>query len=331
MKHMKNNRWTVDSIKEFAHSKSGQFLSKKYRGMREQHEWKCSNGHRWKTKAINVLSHNTWCPKCARNITEERCRFVLEQLTGEEWINTRSILAGLELDGYSQKLHAAFEYNGEQHYHDNHIFRKTSYLEQQERDQQKLHLCREKCIKMIIISYKKKNNLEEHIKSELSILGIPINQNKVNWKQFNYCKSLVQKLHRVAQHRKGKCLSTKYAGALSFYKWQCDRRHIWTARIDRVKRIWCPYCAKVSYRNQYFKKRLDVYRLQKSPYVDWGDFRFIVEGDRERLFVSIHCPSCKVKRYRRADRVYRNMRFYEYHPLCHACSCKSIKKKNKEN
>jgi hypothetical protein len=46
------------------------------------------------------------------------------------------------------------------------------------------------------------------------------------------------------EKKSGKCLSTKYKGALSRMKWQCKKGHQWETTFSHIKNsgTWCPIC-----------------------------------------------------------------------------------------
>jgi hypothetical protein len=70
----------------------------------------------------NNVNYGFWCPDCSESRTEKLVRAYFEKKFHKPFPNTRpSWLLNhtgnkLELDGYSEQLNIAFEYNGEQHY-----------------------------------------------------------------------------------------------------------------------------------------------------------------------------------------------------------------------
>lgn len=53
----------------------------------------------------------------------------------------------------------------------------------------------------------------------------------------------IEDLHIKAKENDGLCLSEKYTGAKSHYKWQCSEGHVWEATWKNVKiGGWCPGC-----------------------------------------------------------------------------------------
>jgi hypothetical protein len=55
---------TIEEMREFAKSKDGLCLSKKFTGMNRKLKWQCAKGHRWNALASSVFNYGTWCPVC---------------------------------------------------------------------------------------------------------------------------------------------------------------------------------------------------------------------------------------------------------------------------
>ncbi len=54
----------LKKIHQFAVKKGGKCLSDKYQNPETVLKFVCSKGHRWKTKAHNIVFSQSWCPKC---------------------------------------------------------------------------------------------------------------------------------------------------------------------------------------------------------------------------------------------------------------------------
>lgn len=75
---------------------------------------------------------------------------------------------GLELDGFSEKMKVAFEFNGqEQHSHIPHFHRggEKEFKEQQERDKDTIKLCKRHRITLLIVKYTDIDALEQLCRS----------------------------------------------------------------------------------------------------------------------------------------------------------------------
>ena len=105
------------------------------------------------------------CPRCVYK-TETKCIEYLELISEEKFKKCKpTFLNGLELDGYSEKLGLAIEYNGEQHYEFIEFFHRNGpedFEAQQERDSLKQKLCSENGVYLIVVPYYTKN-LEQFI------------------------------------------------------------------------------------------------------------------------------------------------------------------------
>lgn len=63
--HYNLTSYTIEDLKEYAKSKGGDCLSKKYTNIDKRYKWLCSEGHTWFASFHSVYHHNTWCPICA--------------------------------------------------------------------------------------------------------------------------------------------------------------------------------------------------------------------------------------------------------------------------
>ncbi len=53
----------------------------------------------------------------------------------------------------------------------------------------------------------------------------------------------IEEMHKLAEKRGGKCLSTMYINSQTKLKWQCEEGHIWEAIPNNIKiGSWCPTC-----------------------------------------------------------------------------------------
>jgi len=56
---------TIVEMKEFAESRGGKCLSKKYINGKTKLRWQCDNGHIWEAVPNSVINGNSWCSECA--------------------------------------------------------------------------------------------------------------------------------------------------------------------------------------------------------------------------------------------------------------------------
>lgn len=250
-----NQRLKIKDIKEIALSRGGRCLSDEY-VPGEKLEFECGNGHTW-TAHAGAVKRGTWCPHC--NLTylnEEKCRYILELLTKEKFNKTKTLMPnGWEIDGYSKDLQVAFEFNGEQHYTTVSRFFTTEkdLNDIQFRDKEKIKLCTDKGIRLLVIPY------YEAYKSESNLFYFIYNwliKNNIKVYESTYSNSLfssfykrfdnLSKIKGLAKENGCECLSNEFIYSRQKMKFKCNRKgHIWETTVAKVRRgYWCPECSK---------------------------------------------------------------------------------------
>lgn len=247
---IKKCKYTLGDMQKIAHSKGGQCVSTKYSPAKSGSSrmiWECADGHRWRCGPWGIRS-GSWCPYCQWFFNEEKCRHIIQHLTGFSFPRNKSVLQGLELDGYCDKLSVAFEYNGKQHYEFSKFFHRTivKFQEKQKIDKHKVEECKRLGVLLIVIPYTESTTdilLVSFIKSHLPTKYVK-NNNKVEFKELHNHLSVLRKLNDLAQSRSGQLLSKIYNGSDKNLEWKCKKEHIWEARPSAVKiGSWCPECA----------------------------------------------------------------------------------------
>lgn len=252
---------TIESLRKLADSRGFTLISKKYKTMKTKYEWQCPEGHKWFGQACNI-QQGRGCPYCKIFITEEKCRFILQQLTGRSFPKTRQDLVDrMELDGYCAELNLAFEYQGEQHFiRMNHIPYK-SFHGTKKRDKLKLALCKEKGIDLIVITYTERFSLESYLADQLVQRALCVN-NRVDWSVFPPKRSKLESMKALLLCRNIKCLATHYEGMSSKVDCVCTVcQHEWQSTLTRLVTMGtgCWYCTHcVSRRSQTSDTRLAI-------------------------------------------------------------------------
>jgi len=232
---------------KLAKARGFEFVSKTFSKTTKKHLWRCQNRHQWPATP-NRIQQGDGCPYCHTFVSEEKCRYILESLTGFKFVKTRKALEGqLELDGYCDDLRMAFEYQGIQHYkivkywHNDHEFKSL-----QQRDAKKRKICKEKNILLIEIPYTmNKNNhqltkyVRKKVPAELKIKG-----KRINWRKFGI-KTKMEEIKEALATRNITCSNKFYVDHLSPLKLHCNVcGHDWTSTAGRVQRKrGCPKCA----------------------------------------------------------------------------------------
>ena len=58
--------FTLKDLIDYAASHEGICLSLEYTNSNHKYKWKCKHGHQWRASWAQMVSYETWCPKCAR-------------------------------------------------------------------------------------------------------------------------------------------------------------------------------------------------------------------------------------------------------------------------
>lgn len=238
---------------DLATSRGGALLSPEYLGSGTRLKWKCSDGHTWEQKPSHVLK-GTWCPECANGLSERYVRSVLEHLTGHSFPKKRpawlqsDFAKRLELDGYSEKLGIAFEYQGAQHYVDLPHFRST-YSDLPRRkslDEHKRRACLEKGVLLLEIPYTwHKNEIPARVSTEISqAMGLSFTWDHSSFSFLDtYSRGRLAELREAAVARGGQLLSDMYLGNNTPLRWRCAKGHEWDALPSYVpQKSWCARC-----------------------------------------------------------------------------------------
>jgi hypothetical protein len=262
---------TIELMHQIAAERGGKCLSKDYTNIWTPLEWECSEGHRWKQTPHQIRNKKSWCRLCMKNIYfyEELCRTTFEQLfnidfpkSRPKWLkNPRN--QSLELDGYSESLGIAFEYNGEQHYlQDAYHNRGRDLSNQKARDSLKKELCETNNVHLFIISYKDDlTQLPQLIENRSKALDLDTANidfaKDIDFNKVYLHRPKIEKMHEIANARGGTCLSTKYVGNKNKLKWMCSEGHVWEAVPNNVlsNETWCKECAG--------NARLELKEMQK--------------------------------------------------------------------
>ena len=149
----------------------GECLSKEYVSARSRLRLEmCERDMSGETSYAHINKRNLVPHIVLGIVLEELCRFILESLTLRKFPKDKRSLANLELDGHCRELKVAFEYNGEQHYHQHKHWHKgkQDLYKQQKRDQLKSELCDMNGINLIVIPYTMRRTKTETIYCLLS-------------------------------------------------------------------------------------------------------------------------------------------------------------------
>ena len=154
----------------------------------------------------------------------------------------------LELDGYSEPLRLAFEYQGRQHYEHNTFFHVETSLEQRrEDDKLKKQLCEAHDVILIEIPWTIPfDKMQEYITKQCEKRNIhPVKIDKLDYNSFEICSiDKLREFQEIAISKKGLCLSKKYINNSTPLRFQCEKGHSWSAVPYSIRvGTWCRICA----------------------------------------------------------------------------------------
>ena len=257
-------------------TRGGKLLSKRdvYEGLRSKVVIECILGHQWTTNG-NTITKGSWCPQCSSGLFERICKVTFEKFFKTSFrkckfhwlVNKDNNL--MELDGYSEEHHIAFEYNGEQHYKYYEKFHSGKYTleKRQEDDLWKRNKCIEQGIKLFIVpafNFKVDNkilkipDLPKYIANQCELLGIPVPENVNIDISDAYLPEELEKfldLKKLAESKNGKFLSDFYMGSQAKHHFYCNIHHYeWWATPNTVigKNHWCILCGGSAKNNIQF-------------------------------------------------------------------------------
>jgi hypothetical protein len=250
-----NNVGDIVTLQKIAKERGGRCLSAVYVNRNTHLEWECSNGHRWGA-VPNHIVQGRWCPLCSAGTGETHARLLIEVILQADFPKKRPPWLvnkngnRLELDGYSQSLGAAFEYQGEQHYRKNRLFHEseTDFTSQVNRDQIKAAACHQNGVKLIVVPYSiNGKDLAGYIVRQCRKLKISV---KRGWRE--RCKAItggyisgeLETLRKIAAGKGGELLSKEYWGAHTKIRLKCKLGHEWTTKAYKISQgTWCSACA----------------------------------------------------------------------------------------
>lgn len=177
-----NLRLDIEYVGNYIKERGFTLLSEDYKNNEQSLEIKCPIHGKFHKRFSKFKEHPN-CPFCANGagVREQACRDIFENSLEVKFPNTRcKFLTNpdtgycLELDGYSEDLRLAFEYDGLQHYEPVDFFGgKEAYAKRRQLDALKDELCRKEKINLIRIPYYVRN-LEEYIERQLEMNGFKL-------------------------------------------------------------------------------------------------------------------------------------------------------------
>lgn len=223
----------IEDIRSIAEKRGGQLLSEVFIGVDKKYDFKCSVGHSF-TMTFAKMQSGQWCSICSKGSkSEELVRVVMEQIFGSKfkrvrpsWLkNDRNV--PMELDGYSQDLKIAFEYQGRQHYEVLNFLVDQDLKRIQKNDKLKAKICKERGVSLFIFTHEQ--NYRQFPKIALDQakkFGIPIEDYDFD-QDIDYDRAYIrtdklEELRERTASKSLKLLSKKWLGVEHYYKVECQ-------------------------------------------------------------------------------------------------------------
>ena len=246
----------LERIRDLAKKFGGTCLATRYNNSVTIVRWRCAEGHEWNARPSTVQKDH-WCPICSAGVSERICRALLEHITGERFPKERPSWLklkggrGMELDGYSQRLGLAFEYQGVQHFKFISHFHgtKANFAKRRKLDALKRRLCIENKVLLLEIpgnvphlklqSYLTRKIIEVTARPELIRNRQPA---RIADLQVWSLKK-IEAMKQLASARGGWCMSDSYINNNTKLRWRCSAGHEWEAVPGSIKSgTWCGKC-----------------------------------------------------------------------------------------
>lgn len=199
---------TISEMHIIAQERGGKCLSNEYVDFHSKIKWECNCGFVWESKPSNVITSNSWCPKCAANkriLSNKNNARMRSNRSYEKFLETLRIKNGKLLSEY------------------------VNYATKVRLECEKGHVWT-----VLPGNIMKKNGTwcPKCYKGNMGALNRIYSLNDVK---------------NLAKSRGGECLTGIYKNDTENLTWKCQFGHIWEAPFSRVKfGSWCPKC-KVNY------------------------------------------------------------------------------------
>lgn len=242
-------RLTLADAREAADKRGGECLSTIYINCQTKMEWRCSEGHEWKSK-FNDIRNGHWCPDCAglRRLTLADAQKSARKRGGEclstEYKNNRTIMRwkcsqGHEWDSASHSIKMG-----------NAWCRKCAGLALLTiEEMQEIARNRGECLSDIYVGSGERLRwmCSEGHEWEATATAV---KNNHTWCQkcAGNLRLTIDDMRNVAKKRDGECLSRAYTNQKSRLLWRCCLGHEWEAAAGAVTGsfnrtgTWCPEC-----------------------------------------------------------------------------------------
>lgn len=259
--------WTRDSVNSWlkTNRKYGELADAAFSGVLHQHNWQCLFGHKFVRTFNSIRRGKKFCPNCVRrHYDEEIIRFVFQELFDEEfpkarptWLRDDQTGIRLALDGFSQKLLLAFEYEGDQIL-DRDAFSKSTqkdFVEEERLGRVKDSLCVANGVTLIRFGREQfPGQFEQHVLDELALAKLELQpKTPVKLSRYNGANNYewLNEAKRYAQSHGGALISREVTSLNQKLQFSCERhpdqpiyKSITIMRSQRGS-AWCIPCGVI--------------------------------------------------------------------------------------
>ncbi len=233
---------SLEELQAIAEARGGRLVSQTFTNVDATYDFECSLGHAFSNTFKHVEARGQWCPTCNKSTkSEEIARETLQQIFGVKfpkvrprWLrNSRGY--GMELDGFSEELGIAFEYQGIQHFKDFKLF-STDLPTRIEDDRLKVQLCQERNIRLLVLTYEQEfEDFPRVIREQLDNMGFDTGQydfdKAIDLQRAYIREDRLLELKTLLEHKSIEVLSKKWLTVNAKYEFLCHVcGHKWKAR-----------------------------------------------------------------------------------------------------
>lgn len=270
-----------------------------YGGLKSNYLWECGRcAYQWSATWSNVRNHGSWCPECRTSITEHIARAAFQENFPGETFAKNYDAVGMELDGYSENLRLAFEYDGIQHRKRVDHFQRTegAFEAQRQRDAEKDDRCEDADITLIripdrgILAIPK---IRGFVRAKIVELGYDVPADLPDDATFmtgvratRNADTYVDRVRAMVTKFNGELLSAVCPTRTYPVHVKCRHNHEFDTTFDSLERLrWCPQCAGNMAKTT---EAIEAEAVPRGYEVLYSETR--MAGKRSRRYVTVQCP-----------------------------------------
>lgn len=242
---------TIEDMYDLANSRGFKCLSKVYVNVLTALEWKCSKGHIWTAKPVNIINGNG-CPECSnrKRLTIEDMQNIAKARGGEclstEFKTNKTSIKWKCSQGHTWEARADNVKNQGHWCPSCNRSAKLTIEEMQRMAEKRGGKCLSKFYTNSISKLKwecQKGHIWEakpaHIRNSNSWCPTCALENLGGARRFT-----LPYIQKIAASKGGQCLSEIYVNSTTTMDWQCEYGHVWKAKASSIlSGYWCHVCS----------------------------------------------------------------------------------------